>query len=304
MTKQEMKERLEDFCLELFDSEKSDETIKKYRRVVTHMLDTIDHDGDVTKADLIRWKKMIAETLAVSTQHNYIITINKFLEYLETGDVDSKSRQSKLRLKNVRFQDSFTNDDVFSSQEYIRMEKYARKHGMYETMLTMELLAHTGIRFKELQFVTVEAVRNRNKFIVRNKGKTREVIIPDATKRKLNRFIKENGIETGYVFSSARDKSKPLPKSTFWDRIQKIAGWAKISKNKAHAHSLRHLFAKTLLEAGEDPSRIADILGHSSLDTTRKYLRTSEKEMRETMNKVKYGKKGKEKGENDNDDEG
>lgn len=292
-----MKEKLNEYLLDAQDAEKSNATVEKYKRVVNQMIEHIDHEGEVKKSDIIAWKKSLTDEYSIATQHQYIILINKFLEYCETGDIDSKSKTSKLRVKNVRSQENYTINNVLTDQEYLRMEKYARKLGMYETMLTMEVLAHTGIRFSELKFITVENVKNHNQFIVTNKGKTRQVTIPDATKRKLNRYIKEAGIESGYIFPSARDKDKPLPKSTFWDRLQKIAGKAKIGLDKAHAHSFRHLFAKMLLATGEDTAKIADILGHSSIDTTRKYLRSSDKEMRETMNKVKYRKKRKEKEE-------
>jgi site-specific recombinase XerD len=171
---------------------------------------------------------------------------------------------------------------------------------MEDMRLMIIVLSRTGVRFSELKFFTVEKLANRTQISIYNKGKHRQITIPDDVKREINGYIKKYNIESGYIFRAPRNKEKPLGLSTAWERFQRIAGHAKISLNKAHAHSFRHLFTKKLISEGNSIELVADILGHSSTETTRGYARLNDVEMKDVMNSVHYKKRrGRKKNENE-----
>lgn len=289
-----MKAKLETFCEELEEEEKAENTVKKYRRVCMSMLKSFEEKGivDVRKSDMIQWKKEISTEYSPTSIRSFITIANKFVRYCETDDITRiKTYKSVLELKQVRDQKNFTVNNVVSESDLERLTYWARKLGMEDMRLMIIVLSRTGVRFSELRFFTVEKLANRTQIRILNKGKHRQITIPDDVKREINGYIKKYGIESGYIFRAPRNKEKPLGLSTAWERFQRIAGHAKISLKKAHAHSFRHLFTKKLISEGNSMELVADILGHSSTETTRGYARLNDREMKDVMNGVHYKKK-------------
>ena len=156
-----------------------------------------------------------------------------------------------------------------------------------DTYLIMKILAMTGIRIEELSFFTVENVKT-NYIPVRNKGKERSIIIRQDLAREIRQYCRDKGIKSGAIFF-CKTKGKMMAKSTIWRRMQKIAGVAKVKKNKVHAHSFRHLFAKMFLgEYNGNIAELADIFGHSSIETTRIYAKTTDEEKRHKLERIKF----------------
>ncbi len=284
----EMKDSLESYIDECADEEFSENTIKRYERVAHRMVEFLSQsksdDEEVKKSDVIAWKKTLSKYKPRS-QRVFIIAANKFTRYCVTGDIADKDK-CYLTLKNVRIQDAQLADNVATPVDIKKLMAVARKKGYKDIYIAVMLILRTGVRFDALRFFTAETVKNKNIVSVRTKSKMIDVIIPADLKKVINSYIKENGI-TSYLVPSRKDKDKPMSKSTFWWRLQKVATIAKVRKDRAHAHAFRHAFAKGLYDSGVPIAVISDLLGHKSVDTTRIYLRLTESEMKKVVNEFR-----------------
>lgn len=259
------------------NEELSEKTLKKYKRDVTEFIQIADIETkeDVTKEKLIEYKDNLISTSKTSTVNNKIIIINKFLTFL----FNSK----EYNLKQIKTQNKFEVDNILSKSDYERLLKWAIKLNKTVMYYLMKTLAGTGIRISELKYITVEAVK-KGKTEIYNKGKKRPVYIKESLQKELKRYCKDKGIEKGTIFKSRGEK--PLDNAYIYKEIQYIAGQARVNKKKAHPHSFRHLFAKEYLNAGGNYLNLADILGHSSTDTTRIYSVKDANENRADLNKM------------------
>jgi integrase len=191
------------------------------------------------------------------------------------------------KVKQLKKQHAASNSEILSLSDYKRLLRFAKRMNQEDTYLIMKILAMTGIRIEELSFFTVENVKS-NYIHVRNKGKERSIIIRQDLARELRAYCRDKGIKSGVIFYCAT-KGKMMAKSTIWRRMQRIAGVARVSKNKVHAHSFRHLFAKMFLEEYNGSiAELADILGHNSLETTRIYAKTTDEEKRRKLERIKF----------------
>lgn len=280
MNKNELKERLPAFLLEQSEEEKSKNTLKKYQRNIESFIDWLPEGAEIEKPIVIEYKRHLLEDLhfRTNTINNYIISINKFLYWCGIND---------CKVKQLKKQHAASNSEILSLADFKRLLRMARRIGQEDTYLIMKILAMTGIRIEELSFFTVENVKS-NYIHVRNKGKERSIIIRQDLSREIRAYCRENGIKSGVIFF-CQTPGKMMAKSTIWRRMQKIAGIARVNKNKVHAHSFRHLFAKMFLEEYNGSiAELADILGHNSLETTRIYAKTTDEEKRRKLEKIKF----------------
>ena len=280
MNKSRLKEQLPLFIMEQLEDEKSQNTLKKYSRNIESFLEWIPDDVDIDKALLIDFKRHLLEDLhfRTNTINNYVVCINKFLYWCGIDD---------CKVKQLKKQHAASNSEVLSLSDYKRLLRFAKRMKQEDTYLIMKILAMTGIRIEELSFFTVENVKS-NYIYVRNKGKERSIIIRQDLAREIRQYCRDRGINTGIIFF-CKTKGKMMAKSTIWRRMQKIAGAARVNKNKVHAHSFRHLFAKMFLEEYNGSiAELADILGHNSLETTRIYAKTTDEEKRRKLERIKY----------------
>lgn len=287
MKQSSIKKTLDDFVAELTDQEKSENTIKKYRLVINKLDDYLkDHDiEDIHKADLIRFKQdYLLKKFKASTIRNYITIINKFVRFHENKDLEDK-RKCGLELRQIKEQHDPSIENVISFNEYKRMLRYAKKLEMYDMYLIIDILARTGIRVSELKDFTVENLKSKTIVRTLSKGKVREIFIPKKLKEKINKYISDNNIADGYIFK-ARRSDKLISRKTIDYKLKKIAGAARIKRSKAHAHAFRHLFAKQYLEKGKNIAHLADIMGHSSIETTRRYTRTTADEKKRDIEDI------------------
>lgn len=167
--------------------------------------------------------------------------------------------------------------------DYKRLYKYSNE----ETRLMMKILTFTGIRCEELKYFTFENVKKSTYISVRNKGKTRIIIVRRSLRREILKYCKVNNIESGYVFPSPIDKEKHIHRSTIFRRFKTSAGKAKVKLSLVYPHAFRHLFAFLYLEAGGNPLNLADILGHTSLETTKIYSKNTQQKLRGTLETMK-----------------
>ena len=280
MYKEELKERLPDFLMEQAEDEKSQNTLKKYKHNIELFIDWIPEDAALDKTIVIDFKRHLLEDLhfRTNTINNYIISVNKFLYWIGMQD---------CKVKQLRKQHAASNSEILSLADYKRLLRIAKRIGQEDTYLIMKILAMTGIRIEELSFFTVENMKT-NYIHVRNKGKERSIIIRQDLAREIRQYCRDKGIKTGVIFS-CMNKGRMMAKSTIWRRMQRIAGIARVSKNKVHAHSFRHLFAKLFLEEYNGSiAELADILGHNSLETTRIYAKTTDEEKRRKLERIKF----------------
>ena len=179
-------------------------------------------------------------------------------------------------------------EDVLTVSDYKRLLRISKREGKDKLYFIMKILAMTGIRVSELQYFTVENLSS-NYISVFNKGKEWTIIVRQDLARELRKYCKEKGIKSGYIFLSSIANGKMLNQSTIWRQMKKVAGRAKVRKNKVHAHSFRHLFAQVFLDTySNNITELADILGHNSLDTTRLYTRTSDAQKRAKLEKLTF----------------
>lgn len=280
MKKEELKKRLPDFIIEQSEAEKAQNTLQKYKHNIESFIDWIPDDADVDKNLVIEFKRHLLDDLhfRTNTINNYIISINKFLYW--NGMQDCK-------VKQLRKQHAASNSEILSLSDYKRLLRFAKRMGHEDTYLIMKILAMTGIRIEELSFFTVENMKS-NYIHVRNKGKERSIILRQDLAREIRQYCRDKGIKTGVIFF-CMNKGRMMAKSTIWRRMQRIAGIARVGKNKVHAHSFRHLFAKMFLEEYNGSiAELADILGHNSLETTRIYAKTTDEEKRHKLERIKF----------------
>lgn len=280
MTKNDLKNKLQEFILEQLEDEKSVNTLKKYQRNIEVFLDWLPEGNAIDKTIVIDFKRHLLEDLhfRTNTINNYVVSINKFLHWCGIED---------CKVKQLKKQHVTSNSEILSLADYKRLLRFAKRMDQDDTYLIMKILAMTGIRIEELSFFTVENVKS-NYIKVRNKGKERSIIIRQDLAREIRQYCRNNNIKAGVIFY-CQTKGKMMAKSTIWRRMKKIAGVAKVRKNKVHAHSFRHLFAKMFLEEYNGSiAELADILGHNSLETTRIYAKTTDEEKRKKLEKLRF----------------
>lgn len=242
--------------------EKSAGTIKKYRRDIEEFHQFLGEKEEVTKELMLEFKQSLTERYASRTVNSKLAAINSFFHYLGWDS---------LKVRLLRIQTSVFREEErdLSRAEYLRLLQTARHQGKNQLTLIMETIGATGIRVGELPFITVEAVHS-GRTEVFNKGKRRLVFLPRKLRKHLLQFCRKRGIRTGTVFLSSR--GNPVDRSNLWKAMKGLCRMAGVPSKKVFPHNLRHLFAKVFYEQSKDIAKLADLLGHGSIQTTRLYL--------------------------------
>lgn len=280
ITKEDMIHELPEFILNMRHEEKSKKTLDKYERDIRKFIDFVE-DGQVTKEDTIRYKEhLVQQGYEVASINSFITIINKYLKFMNCENI---------RIKQLRVQFETSIKYSISDADYHKMLRMAKSIGQIDTYYIIKILAETGIRIEELKYFTVENLKKDKFYLtVRNKGKTRTVIIHQELSRALRTYAKEYNIKEGFLFPG-KVKGKMLNHSTIWRRLKKIAGLAKVKKEKIHPHAFRHYFAKKYLEQHPDNILgLADLLGHGSLKTTRIYQMQTDEEKRKIVENMTF----------------
>lgn len=246
----------------LIEEEKSEATRKKYVRDVNALLSYLGEPGRVTKEAVIAYKQHLTARYAVTTVNAMLASINGFFKKMGWHDCVVKS----LRVQQAAFRPP---ERELSKEEYYRLLRAAKAQGNERLYLLMQTLCGTGIRISELPFITVEAL-SAGRARVTLKGKTRAVILPAALCRELRRYVHARRIGSGSVFVTSG--GRPVDRSNVFREMKALCAEARVDPRKVFPHNLRHLFACTYYQAEKDISHLADLLGHSSINTTRIYL--------------------------------
>ena len=281
MNKNELNKKLDKYVTDLKYDEKAKNSIDAYKRYAKAFINFIDHENDITKDDVIDFKNYLIDILdySASSINTIIVYVNKFLNYCELGD---------FKVKKIKTTVNSTVDEIMDVTDYKRLLRYAKKLGMNDMYLMMKVLAMTGIRNEELKFFTYEKVKKGMYIQVRNKGKTRDIIIRQDLRREILKYCEENEIKSGFIFRSPIDHKKMLHRTTIFRRLKKIAGAARVKKTLVYAHAFRHFFSITYLENGGNQLNLKDILGHSSLETTNIYAKRTREDLRKQLEDMKF----------------
>ena len=260
----------------LVSEEKSTATLEKYIRDITAFLQWLS-GSELDKTAVLGYKEhLISADYAPASINSMLSSINSFFTYNEWYE---------LRVKALKIQRQiFANKDKeLTKEEYKRLLKTAEKRNNEQLCLLMQTICSSGLRVSELSAVTVEAVRTK-KATINCKGKMRIVILPDDLCRTLIRYIREQKITSGAVFVTRN--GKPLDRSNIWRMMKSLCEQAGVSKEKVFPHNLRHLFARTFYSIEKDIVRLADVLGHSSVNTTRIYTMENYEHHRKLIQKL------------------
>ena len=261
----------------LIHREYSPATIQKYTRALTRFFSDTGAGRKPTRETVAAWRdSLTAKGYTPSTVNSMLAAVNDYQESI--GNLAGKAKPLKRQRKI--FADP---GRELSRAEYFRLLNAARSTGNKRNQLLLETLCSTGIRVSELQFITVEAVRRR-KASIRCKGKCREILLPAELCHRLTRWCQKRRIHTGPVFLSR--VGKPLCRVTVWKLLKALCARANVSWEKVFPHNLRHLFARTFYGIEKNISKLADLLGHSSIETTRIYIMESGAEHERLLNRM------------------
>ncbi|MDO4289022.1 MAG: tyrosine-type recombinase/integrase [Eubacterium sp.] len=256
--------------------EKAEATAKKYLRDVRELWAYLKGEPP-TKENLIAYREWLMHKNQVQTVNGKLSAINHFLDYLGLKN---------LRLKLFRIQRKAFREEkrMLTEAEYRRLLDTARlknNERLYHIMLT---IAGTGIRVSELSFITVEAVK-KGQAEIHLKGKDRIILLPKALRKRLRDYAKKMRIEAGYIFKTRN--GNPLDRSNICHDMKKLCAAAAVASDKVFPHNFRHLFARTFFAIEKNIAHLADILGHSSVETTRIYLAASAGEYQKILGKMR-----------------
>ena len=271
------KETIERFYQHLMNEEKSANTMEKYIRDAKAFMCFAD-GVEITKELVIGYKqKLISDGYAVRSVNSILASVNSLFVFL--GWYDCKVKSLKLQREIY-----CSEEKELTKAEYLRLVNTAKEKKNERLSLILQTICGTGIRVSELQFITVEAAK-RGYAKVNCKGKSRTVIIVNSLQKKLMKYAQRQHIHNGVIFVTKT--GKPISRTNVWREMKKLCRDANVNPSKVFPHNLRHLFARTFYGIEKDIAKLADILGHSSINTTRIYIVSTGEEHRRRMENMR-----------------
>jgi site-specific recombinase XerD len=267
---------LADFKMHLVLDEKSENTVKKYLHDIGELVRYAE-GREMTRELVLDFKKWLAEKYELTSANSMIAAANAFFRFCGWSELCIK--QFKIQRKAFCSQEKELTRD-----EYFRLLTAAKQKGNERLDLVLQTICGTGIRVSELQFITVEAVR-KGEATVSCKNKTRTVFIVRGLQKKLLNYAKRMRVATGCLFVTKT--GQPLGRCNIWREMKRLCADAHVSPAKVFPHNLRHLFARTFYGIEKDIAKLADILGHSNINTTRIYIVTTGEEHKRKMENMR-----------------
>lgn len=284
-----MEHRLNWNSIDLFEAylikeEKAEATIKKYIRDVRSFFSFLGETGRnfhnegfiVTKETVIDYKETLIKRFKPASVNSMLVALNSFLRFSRCGDC-------VVRLLKIQREMFCSDERILSRREYLKLIKAAKNSDKQRLLMIMETLGSTGMRVSELAFVTVEALK-KEYITLRSKGKVRKILLPRKLCLKLKAYAVSAGIRTGAVFVTKSGKN--LNRSNIWLALKKLCRIAGVAQEKVFPHNFRHLFALTYYALEKDIAKLADVLGHSSVNTTRIYILDTGTEHRRQLERL------------------
>ncbi len=266
---------IQNFKEYLQNEEKAPATNDKYIRDIKAFVLWCNNRG-ISKEVVLEYKQSLIETYAPASVNSILSSLNSFFEFNHWHEV-------KVRLIKVQRQIFAKTEKELTKSEYERLLGAAKDKNNKRLYYLMQTICATGIRVSELRFITVEAAK-QGYATINCKGKIRQVFLPSQLCKALKRYAQECSLKSGPVFVTKG--GKPLDRSNIWSDMKKLCESAGVSCEKVFPHNLRHLFARTYYSIQKDVVRLADILGHSSISTTRIYTMESGEVHRRQIQKL------------------
>ena len=263
----------------LQENEKSAGTIIKYLHDVRALLSWLEEKGKGTsKENVLLWRTYLQEqSLTPRTINAKLSAVNSFFRYIGWED----RRVRFLKVQRRLFRNSAKD---LTREEYERLLKTASEQGRERLYLLMETICATGIRVSELRFITLEAVQI-GQVEITSKGKVRTIILPGKLCRKLKKYARTQEIKSGVIFRTRT--GQPISRRQVWSEMKCLCKAAGVDASKVFPHNLRHLFATLFYKVCRDIVKLADVLGHSSIETTRIYLISTGAEHRKLIERLR-----------------
>ena len=268
---------IQEFRVHLKSEEKSKNTVEKYLRDVQAFA-AVQNGESVTKEAVIGYKQKLLENgYAVRSVNSVLASLNSLFSFLGWHDC-------RVKTLKVQRQVFCPEEKELTKAEYERLCRAAQSKHNERLNLILQTICGTGIRVSELPFITVEAVKS-GEAVVSLKGKTRTVFLVKPLQKKLLRYISEQKIQSGAVFITRT--GKPMSRTNIWREMKGLCEQAGVNPQKVFPHNLRHLFARVFYGIEKDIEKLADILGHSSINTTRIYIISTGTEHRRRMESMR-----------------
>ena len=258
---------LEEFKGKMRKEEKSGATIEKYMHDISCFKNFLC-GRTFDKETVIAYKQYLINNYAPTSVNSMLAAVNSFFK--ENGWYDCVVKSLKIQKEAFR-----SSDKELTREEYLRLLRAAARKGNRRLYLLMQTICSTGIRVSELPYITVESLYTR-RAMVSLKGKTRMVILPKELCRELMHYVKEKDIKSGSIFVTKN--GKVMNRSNIWQEMKDLCRESGVDSKKVFPHNLRHLFACTYYRLEKDITHLADILGHSNINTTRIYTLVSGEE--------------------------
>lgn len=261
----------------LIHEERSVHTIEKYTRDVQRFMNYMN-ESSVTKEMMMQYKKYLLDSnYCYSSINSMLSSINSFLSYLGWDEC-------KVKTLKIQRQIYAPESKELSKKEYVSLVNEAKRLNNDRLSLIIQTLCTTGIRISELKYITVEAVQ-KSEVMVSCKGKIRTVFLVQKLKQKLIRYINKHHIHSGSVFVTKT--GNPISRCNVWKELKKLCRSAQVESSKVFPHNFRHLFARTFYSIEKDIAKLADVLGHSSINTTRIYIISTGSEHKRLIEQMK-----------------
>ena len=257
-----IEQKLRDFKTALLAEDRAAGTVEKYLRDLRQFQAFLG-EKELTKKQVLAWRDaLLAEGLCPATVNSKLAALNRYFVFVGREDC----RMKYLRIQRRLFR---SQERELTKGEYERLIATAQRGGKERLALLMETLCATGIRVSEVAYITVEAARQRQTEVAL-KGKIRTILLPGKLCRKLLRYARQEKIASGEIFLTRSGKG--LSRRQIWAEMKALCREARVAASKVFPHNLRHLFARTFYRVCRDVVKLADVLGHSSIETTRIYL--------------------------------
>ena len=269
-------ETLAAFARQLGEDERSPATLEKYLREVRQFAAFLG-GREVTRELAAAWREELSARQSPATVNGKLTALDRLLAFLGWEDC----RVKHLRVQRQLFRDSARE---LSREEYARLVETARRLGRGRLSLLMETICATGIRVSEVRYITAEAVREGRTEIAL-KGKIRTILLPGKLCRKLEKYARQKKITSGELFLTR--SGRPMSRKQIWAEMKGVCRAAGVAPSKVFPHNLRHLFARCFYRVSRDVAKLADVLGHSSIETTRIYLISTGAEHARTLDQLR-----------------
>ncbi|MGN1028240.1 MAG: tyrosine-type recombinase/integrase [Faecousia sp.] len=261
----------------LYEQERSCATVEKYLRSLERFYAWLPEDKSVDKVTVIAYKETLSKRHVPAGVNTILAALNGFFRYMDWLDCTVRS----LHIQRRVFSDPETE---LSREEYFRLVRAAQEKKDDRLALLLQLLASTGIRVSEIRYVTAEALAN-NRVEICLKGKIRTILLPGKLRQKLQKYQRQQKIRSGPIFRTRTGRA--IDRREVWAQMKQLCQAAGVNAGKVFPHNLRHLFARSFYQERKDIVKLADVLGHSNIETTRIYLLSSGQEHQQVLDNLR-----------------